>query len=55
MSKNIINITNRLFMSLMLLIAIIFSQNITQKNPDQRLMIRIEEKENRVVSTNWWR
>ena len=50
MSKNMINITNRLFTSLMLLIAIISSQNITQENPNRRLIIKIEEQENRVIN-----
>ncbi len=52
MSKNMINITNRLFTSLMLLIAIISSQNITQENSDQRLIIKIEEQENRVLNVH---
>ncbi len=48
MPKNIVSITNRLFTTFMLLIAIIYTQNMKQEGSTQGLTIRIERPENRV-------
>ncbi len=46
MPKNIVTITNRLFTTFMLLIAIIYTQNMTQKSSNSGLTIRIERPVN---------
>ena len=48
MPKNIVTITNRLFTTFMLLVAIIYTQNMTQEGSTQGLTIRIERPENGV-------
>lgn len=50
MPKQIINITNRLITTFMLLIAVIALQNTKSENTNQVLEIRIEKEENRVIN-----
>ena len=45
MRKNLLNITNRLFTAVLLLIALLAFQNITSGNTSQVGEIRIEEQE----------
>lgn len=50
MSKNMVNIANRLITTFMFLVAAIAFQNSTVEDTNQVLKIRIEQQENKIIT-----